>query len=94
MDDLSWLRELDELRDIALEGVDPRLRLLTARQVTALLRTAPDVLSSPAGRRRIGLPAVHLGRAMRFRMVDVARVIAKGLEFPTAAPEEPPRPDP
>ena len=94
MADPWWLAELDELRDIALEGVDPRLRLLTARQVTGLLSTAPGSLSSSAWRRRIGLPAVHLGRAVRFRVVDVARVIAKGLEFPTAVPDESPIPDP
>ena len=88
MADAWWLAEFDELRDIALEGVDPRLRLLTSRQVTTLLGTGPDALWSPAWRRRIGLPAVRVGRAMRFRMVDVARVIARGLEF---LPDENPR---
>jgi hypothetical protein len=86
MADVCWLAELDELRDIALEGVDPRLRLLTARQVTTLLVFDRNALSSPARRRRIGLPAVHVGRVVRFRMVDVARLIAKGMEFPSAAP--------
>jgi hypothetical protein len=90
--DSSWLAELaelDELRDIALEGIDPRLRLLTTRQVMDLLHTAPGSLSSPAWRRRVGLPAVYLGRRIvRFRAVDVARVIARGLEFPTTAPAE------
>jgi hypothetical protein len=83
-----WLAELDELRDIALEGIDPRLRLLTRPQVTQLLALPREALLSPAVRQRLGLPAVRVGRRMRFRMLDVARLVSKGMEFPTAAPAE------
>jgi hypothetical protein len=88
MVDPWWLDELDELKDIACEGVDPRLRLLTRPQVTHLLALPREALLSPAVRQQLGLPAVRVGRRMRFRMLDVARLVAKGMEFPTATPAE------
>jgi hypothetical protein len=88
MTDPWWLNELDELRDIALEGIDPRLRLLTRPQVTHLLALPREALLSPAKRHRLGLPAVRVGRTMRFRMLDVARLVARGMEFSPATHAE------
>lgn len=55
-------------------------QLLTAADVAELLRTTRDVVYSPAWRRRIGLPAVRIGRSLRFRVADVQGLIARGVD--------------
>lgn len=62
-------------------------RLLNVDTVARLLSTTPDVIYSQPWRQRVGLPAVRIGRALRFREDDVARLIERGLE---AHPREDP----
>lgn len=59
---------------------DALAALLTLQEASAYLATPPASLRTPAFRVRIGLPIVKLGRAVRFRRVDLDRVIARGVQ--------------
>jgi predicted DNA-binding transcriptional regulator AlpA len=76
--------------------VEKNLRLLNANEVAQRLATTRSVIYSSAWRRRIGLPAVHVGRALRFLASDVEAVIQRGLEDDARgrAQNTPPRPVP
>ncbi|MDE2483864.1 MAG: helix-turn-helix domain-containing protein [candidate division NC10 bacterium] len=54
--------------------------LLTFQEASNYLATPISSLRTPAFRMRIGLPTVKLGKAVRFRRVDLDRVIARGLQ--------------
>lgn len=54
--------------------------LLNLREAAAYLATPVSSLRTPAFRHRLGLPVVKLSRAVRFRRVDLDRVIAAGVQ--------------
>jgi hypothetical protein len=54
--------------------------LLTARDVAEILNTTPKVIYQTPWRRRIGLPAVRIGRALRFSLADVEALISRSRE--------------
>jgi predicted DNA-binding transcriptional regulator AlpA len=60
--------------------VEEDVRLLNANEVAQRLGTSRTVIYNSPWRRRIGLPAVHVGRALRFRVADVEALIQRGLE--------------
>ncbi len=49
--------------------------ILTPTQVSRFLHFSPRSLKDPRFRRRIGLRAVKVGRALRFTEADVRRVL-------------------
>jgi Helix-turn-helix domain len=63
-----------------LSSVDRSITLLNVDVVACLLSTSRDVVYNPSWRRRVGLRAVRVGRALRFRVSDVEAVITRGLE--------------
>lgn len=54
--------------------------LLKAEEVAQLLGTTTAVVYSRPWRSRVGLPAVRIGRALRFREEDIASLIQRGVE--------------
>jgi len=56
-------------------------RLLTRREAADLLRLKPQTLGKWAMTGR-HLPVVHVGRAARYRLSDVQRLIARGSSEP------------
>lgn len=54
--------------------------LLTCREVADLFKCSPRSLGNPAWRRSIGLPAIKLGRGLRFRPADVEACMEKRRE--------------
>lgn len=48
-----------------------RERVLDVQEAARFLRCSPNSLSNPAWRRSVGLPAVHIGRAVRFLESDL-----------------------
>jgi hypothetical protein len=56
------------------------VELLNAHDVARILRTTEEVVYSAAWRRRVGLGAVRIGRALRFRLTDVEALIQRGAE--------------
>jgi hypothetical protein len=56
------------------------MELLTAHDVARILRTTAEVIYSAAWRQRVGLGAVRIGRALRFRVADVEALIERGAE--------------
>lgn len=58
-------------------------RALTPDQAALRLGFHAETLKDPEFRRRVGLPAVRIGRSLRFLESDVLRIIEKGREcFP------------
>lgn len=55
-------------------------RSLTKHQAAVLLGFHPETFEDQSFRRRIGLPAVRIGRHLRFLESDVKRVIEQGRE--------------
>jgi predicted DNA-binding transcriptional regulator AlpA len=56
------------------------MTLLAAKDVATLLSTSPQVIYNPAWRRRVSLPAVRVGRSLRFKMADIDALIQRGTE--------------
>lgn len=56
------------------------MQLLTRDEVAQMLRVAPKMLNQRAYRRRLGLPVVRIGGAIRFHRADVERCIQAGRE--------------
>ena len=52
-----------------------RERVLTTKEAAAFLRCKPDRLMSPDWRQRHGLPAVKLGRGLRFLYSDLVKFL-------------------
>lgn len=57
--------------------------LLSPPDVAALLKLKTRTPYDPRWRRRAGLNAVRVGRALRFKAEDVQRLIQRGLESPS-----------
>ena len=50
-------------------------RVLTIPEAADFLRCSPNSLSDPAWRRSVGLPAVRIGRSVRFLESDLVRFL-------------------
>jgi hypothetical protein len=59
------------------------VQLFDRNEVAKLLKLSAESLFDPRFRARIGLPAVRIGRTLRFRPEDVNKLISRALEkFP------------
>lgn len=75
-------------RNLVVRSPTMDLQLLDAGRVAQILGTTREVVYNVAWRERVGLPAVHIGRALRFRETDVIRLIERGRSSRGAEAEE------
>ncbi len=54
--------------------------LLSSEEVAALLKLRPRTPYDPRWRQRAGLRSVRVGRLLRFRVVDIQKLIEAGLD--------------
>ena len=52
--------------------------IFTVEEVARFLRVDEEKIANPTWRRAVGLPAIRLGRALRFRESDVRRIFLEG----------------
>lgn len=57
-----------------------RARGLTKLQTATVLGLSPNTVADPRWRRRVGLRAVRVGRALRFMESDVLELVERGRE--------------
>ena len=56
------------------------MQLVKCDRAAAILDVRPQSLRDPRFRQRIGLKAVRVGRALRFRITDLERLAERGEE--------------
>jgi hypothetical protein len=49
--------------------------IYTTKQVAAFMKVDEKTVGNPQWRRSVGLPAIHLGRQLRFRESDIRKCL-------------------
>jgi len=63
-----------------MRTVDTRERAVDVNEAATILGSKPATMYSKPWRDRVGLKAIRIGRALRFRESDLYRLIDKGTE--------------